>query len=185
MSAAPHGGPAWARAGGDRGPACVRRVPSTASSHANAAARSTCSRARCPSAGGGVRTPTGGRSRRITKGRLVGLDRSGPEPPATRRGQPLRPLTIPNLIRYARLAAIPVFLYLAFESEDGRSAAAAILYALIAGRRLPRWSGRAGNRPVQPHGGDSRPHRRQGDDPLRGDRVLALRAPAQVVPWRR
>jgi CDP-diacylglycerol--glycerol-3-phosphate 3-phosphatidyltransferase len=81
----------------------------------------------------GLRTPTGGRFRRLTKGRLVGLDRSGPEPPATRRGQPLRPLTIPNLIGYARLAAIPVFLYLAFESGDGRSAAAAILYALIAG----------------------------------------------------
>jgi cardiolipin synthase (CMP-forming) len=81
----------------------------------------------------GLRTPTGGRSRRLTKGRLVGLDRSGPEPPATRRGQPLRPLTIPNLIGYARLAAIPVFLYLAFESDDGRSAAGAILYALIAG----------------------------------------------------
>lgn len=81
----------------------------------------------------GLRTPTGRRFRRLTKGRLVGLDRSGPEPPATRRGQPLRPLTIPNLIGYARLAAIPVFLYLAFESGDGRSAAAAILYALIAG----------------------------------------------------
>jgi CDP-diacylglycerol--glycerol-3-phosphate 3-phosphatidyltransferase len=81
----------------------------------------------------GLRTPAGGRSRRFTKGRLVGLDRSGPEPPATRRGQPLRPLTIPNLIGYARLAAIPVFLYLAFESGDGRSATAAILYALIAG----------------------------------------------------
>jgi CDP-diacylglycerol--glycerol-3-phosphate 3-phosphatidyltransferase len=81
----------------------------------------------------GLRTPTGRRFRRLTKGRLVGLDRSGPEPPATRRGQPLRPLTIPNLIGYARLAAIPGFLYLAFESGDGRSAAAAILYALIAG----------------------------------------------------
>lgn len=80
-----------------------------------------------------LRARSEGRPRRLTKGRLVGLDRSGPEPPATRRGQPLRPLTIPNLIGYARLAAIPVFLYLAFESGDGRSAAAAILYALIAG----------------------------------------------------
>jgi cardiolipin synthase (CMP-forming) len=71
--------------------------------------------------------------RRLTKGRLVGLDRSGPEPAETRRGQPLRPFTLPNLIGYARLAAIPVFLYLAFESGDGRSAWAALLYLAIAG----------------------------------------------------
>jgi CDP-diacylglycerol--glycerol-3-phosphate 3-phosphatidyltransferase len=63
----------------------------------------------------------------------VGLDRSGPEPPATRRGQPLRPFTIPNAIGYLRLAAIPVFLYLAFESGDGRTAASAILYFAICG----------------------------------------------------
>jgi cardiolipin synthase (CMP-forming) len=80
-----------------------------------------------------VPTPTPRRSRRLTKGRLVGLDRSGPEPAETRRGQPLRPLTIPNLIGYARLAAIPVFCYLAFESGDGRTPATAILYAAIAG----------------------------------------------------
>lgn len=79
----------------------------------------------------GARTRRG--SRRLTKGRLVGLDRSGPEPAETRRGQPLRPFTIPNLIGYARLGAIPVFLYLAFESEDGRSAWAALLYLAIAG----------------------------------------------------
>ncbi|MGH2992676.1 MAG: CDP-alcohol phosphatidyltransferase family protein [Solirubrobacterales bacterium] len=82
---------------------------------------------------GEVPTRTTRRSRRLTKGRLVGLDRSGPEPAETRRGQPLRPFTIPNLIGYARLAAIPVFLYLAFDSGDGRTVAAAILYALIAG----------------------------------------------------
>lgn len=80
-----------------------------------------------------VPTRTTRRSRRLTKGRLVGLDRSGPEPAETRRGQPLRPFTIPNLIGYARLAAIPVFLYLALDSGDGRTVAAAILYALIAG----------------------------------------------------
>ena len=81
---------------------------------------------------GEARTPGSGR-RRVTKGRLVGLDRSGPAPVETRRGQPLRPFTVPNLIGYTRLAAIPVFLYLAFESGDGRSAPAALLYALIAG----------------------------------------------------
>jgi hypothetical protein len=63
--------------------------------------------------------------------RLTGLDRSGPLPRQTRAGQPLRPLTIPNLVGYARLLSIPVFLYLAFESDDGRSAAATLLYFWI------------------------------------------------------
>jgi cardiolipin synthase (CMP-forming) len=64
--------------------------------------------------------------------RLLGLDRTAPAPTATRPGQPLHPLTIPNLVGYARLAAIPVFLYLAFDSGDGRSGPAAILFWLIA-----------------------------------------------------
>lgn len=64
--------------------------------------------------------------------RLLGLDRTAPKPAQTRRGQPLRPLTIPNTVGYLRLAAIPVFLYLAFESGDGRTASAAILYLAIA-----------------------------------------------------
>jgi cardiolipin synthase (CMP-forming) len=64
--------------------------------------------------------------------RLFGLDRSGPQPSATRRGQPLRPFTIPNLVGYVRLAGIPVFLYLALGSSDGRTAPAAILYLAIA-----------------------------------------------------
>lgn len=63
--------------------------------------------------------------------RLFGLDRSGPKPSETRRGQPLRPLTIPNLVGYVRLAGIPVFLYLALGSGDGRTAASAILYLAI------------------------------------------------------
>jgi len=64
--------------------------------------------------------------------RLFGLDRSGPKPQRTRRGEPLTPWTIPNLVGYARLAALPLFLYLAFESGDGRSAAAATVFWLIA-----------------------------------------------------
>jgi CDP-diacylglycerol--glycerol-3-phosphate 3-phosphatidyltransferase len=65
--------------------------------------------------------------------RLLGLDRSAPPPAATRSGEPLRPWTVPNLVGYARILGIPVFLYLAFDSGDGRSAAAAIVFALIAG----------------------------------------------------
>jgi cardiolipin synthase len=64
--------------------------------------------------------------------RLVGLDRTGRKPRPTRRGEPLHPWTIPNLVGYARLAALPLFLYLAFDSGDGRSAAAAAVYWLIA-----------------------------------------------------
>jgi cardiolipin synthase len=63
--------------------------------------------------------------------RLFGIDRSGPLPRATRRGAPLRPLTIPNLVGYLRLAAIPVFLYLAWESGDGRYAPATLVYVAI------------------------------------------------------
>jgi cardiolipin synthase len=64
--------------------------------------------------------------------RLFGLDRSGPLPRETRRGAPLHPWTIPNLIGYLRLAAIPVFLALAFDSGDGRAPAAALIYLGIA-----------------------------------------------------
>jgi cardiolipin synthase (CMP-forming) len=64
--------------------------------------------------------------------RLTGLDRSGPRPVATRRGQPLRPFTVPNLVGYARLAGIPVFLWLALDSGDGRTPATAALFCAIA-----------------------------------------------------
>ena len=68
----------------------------------------------------------------LTRKRLFGLDRSGPEPAQTRAGQPLRPFTLPNLIGYLRLAAIPVYLVIAFDSVDGRDATAAILFFAIA-----------------------------------------------------
>jgi cardiolipin synthase len=64
--------------------------------------------------------------------RLLGLDRSAPPPKEVLPGEPLNPWTLPNLVGYLRLAALPVFLYLGFESGDGRSAAAAALYWLIA-----------------------------------------------------
>jgi cardiolipin synthase len=67
-----------------------------------------------------------------SKRRLFGIDRSGPLPRETRRGAPLHPWTIPNLVGYLRLAAIPVFCVLAFSSDDGRDTAAALLYLAIA-----------------------------------------------------
>jgi cardiolipin synthase (CMP-forming) len=63
--------------------------------------------------------------------RLLGLDRSGPPPPQTQAGQPLRPWTIPNAIGFARLALIPVFLIVALSSSDGTGALEATLFAII------------------------------------------------------
>jgi CDP-diacylglycerol---glycerol-3-phosphate 3-phosphatidyltransferase len=64
--------------------------------------------------------------------RQFGLDRSGPPPRQTRPGQPLRPWTLPNAVGYVRLAGLPVFLYLAFSSGDGRDPAAAAVFVAIA-----------------------------------------------------
>jgi len=68
----------------------------------------------------------------LSKKRLLGIDRSGGPPPETQKGQPLRPFTIPNLISYARLALLPVFLAITFSSDDGRGVLVAMLYWLIA-----------------------------------------------------
>jgi cardiolipin synthase len=73
-----------------------------------------------------------GKRRSLSRRRLFGIDRSGPEPPQTRAGQPLRPFTLPNLIGYLRLAAIPVFLVIAFDSGDGRDALASVIFLAIA-----------------------------------------------------
>lgn len=70
-----------------------------------------------------------GRGRRR---RLFGLDRSAPPPPETRKGEPLHPLTIPNAVGYARLAALPVFLVLAYNTGDGTSLASAMVFWAIA-----------------------------------------------------
>ncbi len=68
----------------------------------------------------------------LTKKRLLGIDRSGGPPPETQKGQPLRPLTVPNLISYVRLALLPVFIAVALSSGDGRSVSAAMLFWVIA-----------------------------------------------------
>jgi phosphatidylglycerophosphate synthase len=68
---------------------------------------------------------------RLTVRRLVGLDRSGPPPPQTTAGQPLRPWTVPNAIGFVRLALIPVFLVVALSTADGTGALPAALFAVI------------------------------------------------------
>jgi cardiolipin synthase len=69
--------------------------------------------------------------RRLTFRRFSGLDRSGPPPPETLPGAPLRPWTIPNAIGYVRLALLPVFLVLAWRT-DGVGAGPAIVFAVVA-----------------------------------------------------
>lgn len=69
----------------------------------------------------------------LSRRRLLGLDRSGPPPPETLRGAPLRPWTLPNAVGYVRIALVPVFLVLALGSGDGRVASASIVYAVIGG----------------------------------------------------
>jgi cardiolipin synthase len=64
--------------------------------------------------------------------RLFGLDRSGPKPRQTRKGEPLHPWTLPNLVGYLRLAALPVFLALAYDTGDGTSLASAMVFWAIA-----------------------------------------------------
>jgi len=70
--------------------------------------------------------------KQLTRKRLMGIDRSGGPPAATQKGQPLRPFTIPNIVSYARIALLPVFLVVALGSDDGREAWAAAIYFLIA-----------------------------------------------------
>ena len=68
----------------------------------------------------------------LTFRRLTGLDRSAPPPPETLREAPWNPWTIPNAISFVRLGLIPVFLVLAFRSEEGTDALPAILFAAVA-----------------------------------------------------
>ena len=68
----------------------------------------------------------------MTFRRLAGLDRSGPPPPQTLRGQPWNVWTLPNAIGFARLALIPVFLALALSSQSGTDALPAVIFAVIA-----------------------------------------------------
>lgn len=70
-------------------------------------------------------------SRRPSKRRLFGLDRSGPPPAAASPDQPLNPWTIPNAIGFVRLALIPVFLVVATSSRNGKDALAVVLFGVI------------------------------------------------------
>ncbi|MDX6622372.1 MAG: hypothetical protein QOE75_304 [Solirubrobacterales bacterium] len=76
--------------------------------------------------------------------RRFGLDRSAPPPDVTRKGQPLNPWTLPNLVGLLRFLAIPVFLLMAYATEDGTSfAAAMVFWAIAAGDYLDGFLARA------------------------------------------
>jgi len=67
----------------------------------------------------------------LTFRRLSGLDRSGPPPPETQAGAPLRPWTIPNAIGYVRAAGLVAFLVLALHSRHGTDTLPVVLYGVI------------------------------------------------------
>ena len=110
---------------------------------------------------------------RLTFRRLSGLDRSGPPPPETQAGAPLRPWTIPNAIGFTRLALIPLFTAVALVDNDGVDPWAAILFAVIA------WSDYADGIAARVTGQYSRLGALM--DPVT-DRVLVLAG--AVVCWR-
>ena len=68
--------------------------------------------------------------RRLTFGRLVGVDRSGPPPPETLPGAPLNLWTLPNAIGVLRFALVPVFLVVVLSSDTGVGAWPAILFGV-------------------------------------------------------
>lgn len=69
---------------------------------------------------------------RMTVYRLFGIDRSGPPPPQTLAGEPLRVWTLPNVVGMLRLACIPLFLVLALGTETGTEPLPAIVFCAIA-----------------------------------------------------
>ena len=68
----------------------------------------------------------------LTFRRLTGLDRSDNVHSQDMLDRPWNPWTIPNAISFVRLAFIPVFLLLAFNSEEGTDNVPALIFAAIA-----------------------------------------------------
>jgi cardiolipin synthase len=66
----------------------------------------------------------------MEKARTFGLRRGGPPPRATRAGEPLRPLTLPNLVGYLRLGLLAAFLAIALSSDDGRVTIATVFFTI-------------------------------------------------------
>ena len=128
-------------------------------------------RARASSCG---RWTSCGRERPLSARRLLGLDRSGPPPPQTQAGQPLRPWTIPNAIGFAAPGADPgVPGRRALQQRRHRRAAGDAVRGDRLGR-LRRRHRRARDRPVQPPRRADGPRHRPPARDLRRGRLLAL-----------
>jgi cardiolipin synthase len=63
---------------------------------------------------------------------VLGIRRTAREPAETRTGQPLRPLTVPNMVGYLRLGLTGIFLAVALPSDDGRVTAATVCFGIAA-----------------------------------------------------
>ncbi len=70
---------------------------------------------------------------RLSKRRLLGLDRSGPPPPQTAVNAPWRPWTIPNAIGFTRAALIPLFLIFEYGSRTGVDTGAGVCFFFAGG----------------------------------------------------
>jgi cardiolipin synthase len=88
-----------------------------------------------------ARAAEAGQRARLTTQRLLGLDRSGPPPPETLAGHPLRPWTIPNAIGYVRAALIPLFLVLAYEHDSHRGVIAVAAACYFVAGAADYWDG--------------------------------------------
>src|SRR5437016_574478 len=69
----------------------------------------------------------------MEKTRTLGLRRGGPEPRATRAGQPLHTWTITNLIGNHRIGTLVTSSAIALSSDDGRVPIATVFYVVAAG----------------------------------------------------
>ena len=155
-----------------------RRLGGGSQAPAGRGRRSACAAARGLESRG--RRAVGGRGRGAASGASLGSIARAHCPPQTRAGAPLRPFTLPNLVGYLRLAAIPLFLYLALSSDDGRVASADAPLPVDHAGRLPGRLPRSRHRPVLAHGRPAGPDRRPAERPCRRDRLLALRLPAAL-----
>jgi cardiolipin synthase len=83
------------------------------------------------------------RRARLTTRRLIGVDRSGPPPPETLAGGPLRPWTVPNAIGYGRVVLIVVFVVSAIQDGGRQGVDALAAAAFFVAGAADYWDGLA------------------------------------------
>ena len=127
-----------------------------------------------------ARSSSGSAELMPSKRRLFGIDRSGPLPSQTRRGAPLHPWTLPNLVGYLRLASHPGLPRPRLQHRRRARHRSGAALPVDRGGRLPRRLPRPGDRPVLAHGRAARSGRRSARGPRRRRGLLALRAAAAL-----